>query len=159
MDQLLSLLSEDARLTNAELAAALSTSEEDVAARIAAYEASGVIKGYKTIVDWDKTDRDYVNARIELKVIPQKDMGFEEIAGIIAKFDEVESVYLMSGTCDIALTVTGKSFKDVAMFVAHRLAPLESVQSTSTSFVLRTYKELGVFVALDDTDEREVTSL
>ena len=110
-------------------------------------------------MDWDKTDRDYVNARIELKVTPQKGMGFEEIASIIARFDEVESVYLMSGTCDIALTVTGKTFKDVAMFVAHRLAPLDSVQSTSTSFVLRTYKELGVFVSFDEMDEREVATL
>ena len=86
-------------------------------------------------------------------------MGFEEIAEIIARFDEVESVYLMSGTYDIALTVTGKTFKDVAMFVAHRLAPLDSVQSTSTSFVLRTYKELGVYVSFDEMDEREVATL
>ena len=86
-------------------------------------------------------------------------MGFEEIASVISRFDEVESVYLMSGTCDIALTVSGKSFKDVAMFVAHRLSTLESVQSTSTSFVLRTYKELGVYVSLDEIDEREVASL
>ena len=159
MDQLLTLLSADARLTNAQLAAALSISEEEVAARIADYEERKIIKGYKAIVDWDKTDRDYVNARIELKVTPQTGMGFEEIAGIIARFDEVESVYLMSGTCDIALTVTGKTFKDVAMFVAHRLAPLDSVQSTSTSFVLRTYKELGVFVSFDEMDEREVATL
>ncbi|MBS4786191.1 MAG: Lrp/AsnC family transcriptional regulator [Clostridiales bacterium] len=159
MDQLLSLLTEDARLTNAELASALSISEEEVAARIADYEERGVIKGYKAIVDWDKTDRDYVNARIEIRVTPKKGMGFEEIASVISRFDEVESVYLMSGTCDIALTVSGKSFKDVAMFVAHRLSTLESVQSTSTSFVLRTYKELGVYVSLDEIDEREVASL
>ena len=128
------------------------------AAQIADYEERKIIKGYKAIVDWDKTDRDYVNARIELKVTPQKGMGFEEIAEIIARFDEVESVYLMSGTYDIALTVTGKTFKDVAMFVAHRLAPLDSVQSTSTSFVLRTYKELGVYVSFDEMDEREVAT-
>ena len=90
MDQLLTLLSADARLTNAQLAAALSISEEEVAARIADYEERKIIKGYKAIVDWDKTERDYVNARIELKVTPQKGMGFEEIAGIIARFDEVE---------------------------------------------------------------------
>ena len=86
MDQLLTLLSADARLTNAQLAAALSISEEEVAARIADYEERKIIKGYKAIVDWDKTDRDYVNARIELKVTPQKGMGFEEIAGVIARF-------------------------------------------------------------------------
>ena len=94
-------------------------------------------------------------ARIELKVIPQKGMGFEEIAAIISEFEEVETVYLMSGSCDIAITVAGKTFKDVALFVAHRLAPLESVQSTATSFVLRKYKERGVLVCLEPRDERE----
>ena len=155
MDQLLALLSDDARLSNAELAAALSISEEEAAARVAQYEKEGVIRGYKTIVDWEKTDRDYVSARIELKVVPKKGMGFEEIAEIIARFDEVESVYLMSGGCDIALNVSGRSFKDIAMFVAHRVSTLESVQSTSTSFVLRTYKEMGVLVDAEEKDERE----
>jgi len=155
MDQLLNLLATNARLTNAQLAAMLSTTEEAVAAQIAAYEAAGVIRGYKAIIDWDKTSRDLVIARIELKVIPQKGMGFEEIASIISEFEEVETVYLMSGGCDIAVTVAGKTFKDVALFVAHRLAPMESVQSTSTSFVLRKYKERGVMVCLDAVDERE----
>ena len=133
MDQLLTLLSADARLTNAQLAAALSISEEEVAAQIADYEERKIIKGYKAIVDWDKTDRDYVNARIELKVTPQKGMGFEEIAGIIARFDEVESVYLMSGDLRYcASLLPARRFKEVAMFVAHRLSPLESVLSTST---------------------------
>ena len=159
MKKLLQLLEDDCTLTQAQLASMADMPEAEVAAAIKKYEEDKIILGYKAIVDWDKTDRDYVNARIELKVTPQKGMGFEEIAGIIARFDEVESVYLMSGTCDIALTVTGKTFKDVAMFVAHRLAPLDSVQSTSTSFVLRTYKELGVFVSLDEMDEREVATL
>ncbi len=155
MDQLLSLLSTNARLTNAQLAAMLSTTEEAIAAQIAQYEAAGVIRGYKAIIDWEKTNRDLVIARIELKVIPQKGMGFEEIAAIISEFEEVETVYLMSGSCDIAITVAGKTFKDVALFVAHRLAPLESVQSTATSFVLRKYKERGVLVCLEPQDERE----
>ncbi len=155
MDQLLSLLSTNARLTNAQLAAMLSTTEEAIAAQIAQYEAAGVIRGYKAIIDWEKTNRDLVIARIELKVIPQKGMGFEEIAAIISEFEEVETVYLMSGSCDIAITVAGKTFKDVALFVAHRLAPLESVQSTATSFVLRKYKERGVLVCLEPRDERE----
>ena len=159
MDQLLTLLSADARLTNAQLAAALSISEEEVAARIADYEERKIIKGYKAIVDWDKTDRDYVNARIELKVTPQKGMGFEEIAYTISQFPEVETCYLMSGGYDLALTISGKTFKDIALFVAHRLAPLDAVQSTATHFVLKKYKYHGIVLVGDEKDEREVTSL
>lgn len=159
MDKLLSLLDHNARLSNAQLATMLSISEAEVAAKIADYEARGIIRGYKTIIDWEKTNRDYVIARIELKVIPKSGMGFEQIARIVSQFEEVETVYLMSGTCDIALTVSGKTFKDVALFVAHRLSPLDSVQSTSTSFVLRKYKERGIMVVMDEMDEREVASL
>lgn len=159
MDQLLSLLEHNARLTNSELAAMLSITEEEVAAMIADYEERKIIRGYNTVIDWDKVDRDYVSARIELKVIPQKGMGFEEIAEVISQFDEVETVRLMSGGCDIALTVSGKTFKDVALFVAHKLSTLDTVQSTATSFVLRTYKENGIHVAAEAVDEREVATL
>ncbi len=158
MDMLLTLLDKNARLTLSQLAAAVGESEDTVAARIEGYERAGVIRGYKTIIDWDKTDRDHITARIELKVTPKRNMGFEEIAGIIAQFEEVETVYLMSGGYDLALTVAGKTFKDVALFVAHKLSTLESVQSTATSFVLRKYKERGIIVH-ENMDEREVTTL
>jgi DNA-binding Lrp family transcriptional regulator len=158
MDTLLALLDKNARLSLAQLAAAAGESEQAVAARIEAYERAGVIRGYKTLIDWDKTDRDYLTARIELKVSPKRDMGFDEIAGVIAGFEEVETVYLMSGSYDLALTVAGRTFKDVALFVAQKLSTLDSVQSTATSFVLRKYKERGILIC-HDRDVREVTTL
>lgn len=159
MDKLLQLLDKNARLTNAQLAAMLEITEGEVAKQIEAYERSGVIRGYKPVIDWEKTGRNYVSARIELKVTPEKGYGFEEIARTIMEFDEVETVYLMSGGYDIAVTISGKDFKDIALFVAHRLAPLEAVQSTATHFVLRRYKERGVAICSEEEDIREVTSI
>ena len=156
MDNLLRILSENARLSCEQLAAMTGEAPQAVAARIEELEAQGIIKGYRAVVDWDKTDRDLCIARIEIKVTPKSGMGFDEIANTIAQFDEVEEVTLMSGSYDLALTVTGKSFKEVAMFVSRRLAPLESVQSTATHFVLRKYKEAGILTAQQEKDEREV---
>ena len=158
-EKLLKLIAEDAKLTNAQLAAMLGAREEEVASAVASLEKEGIIKGYKALIDWDKTDRNLVSARIEIKVIPKGSMGFEEIAYTISQFREVETCYLMSGGYDLALTISGKTFKDIALFVAHRLAPLEPVQSTSTHFVLKKYKELGLLMVDDVKDEREVTSL
>lgn len=155
MNQLVQILAGNARLTNQQLAAMTGDTPEGVEAKLAALQADGVIRGYKAVVDWDKTDRDFCTARIELKVTPKSGMGFDEIAGTIAQFDEVESVELMSGGYDLGLTVTGKSFKDVAMFVAQRLAPLDSVVSTATHFVLRTYKQGGIMTCGREKDERE----
>ena len=146
MDRLLNLLEENARYTNEQLAVMLGRTEEDVAAAIEAYEKSGVIRGYKALVDWDKTGEDKIFARIEIKVTPKKDFGFEEIARTIMEFEEVQSVYLMSGGYDLALTVSGRNFKEVALFVAHRLSPLDSVNSTATHFVLKKYKERGAIL-------------
>ena len=158
-EKLLKLIAEDAKLTNAQLAAMLGAREEEVASAVASLEKEGIIKGYKALIDWDKTDRNLVSARIEIKVIPKGSMGFEEIAYTISQFREVETCYLMSGGYDLALTISGKTFKDIALFVAHRLAPLEPVQSTSTHFVLKKYKERGLLMGDDVKDEREVTSL
>ena len=158
MDNLLKLLESNARMSAGDLAVALGQDEAAVAAQIEAYEKSGVILGYKALINWEKTDRDLVNARIELKVTPKQTMGFEEIAEILAGFEEVETVYLMSGSYDLALTISGRSFKEVAMFVATKLSPLESVQSTATSFILRKYKERGLTIN-HHVDEREVTRL
>ena len=155
MDQLIQILANNARLSAEQLAAMTGSTPAQVAARIDALQAEGVIRGYKAIVDWEKTDRDFCTARIELKVTPKSGMGFDEIAVTIAQFDEVESVELMSGGYDLGLTVTGKTFKDVAMFVAQRLAPLDSVVSTATHFVLKTYKQGGVMTCGDEQDERE----
>lgn len=155
MDKLIQILANNARLSCEQLAAMTGATPAEVAARIDALQAQGVIRGYKAVIDWEKTDRDFCTARIELKVTPKSGMGFDEIAGTIAQFDEVESVELMSGGYDLGLTVTGKSFKDVAMFVAQRLAPLDSVESTATHFVLKTYKQGGIMTVGQEKDERE----
>lgn len=155
MDQLIQILANNARLSAEQLAAMTGSTPAEVAARIDALQAEGVIRGYKAVVDWEKTDRDFCTARIELKVTPKSGMGFDEIASTIAQFDEVESVELMSGGYDLGLTVTGKTFKDVAMFVAQRLAPLDSVESTATHFVLKTYKQGGIMTCGQEKDERE----
>ena len=158
-EKLLRLIDDNAKLTNEQLAVMRGEDAQDVAQTIAGYEKQGVIRGYKALIDWDQTDRNLVSARIEIKVIPKGTMGFEEIAYTISQFREVETCYLMSGGYDLALTISGKTFKDIALFVAHRLAPLEPVQSTSTHFVLKKYKQRGQMMVDDFKDEREVTSL
>ena len=155
MNKLIQILANNARLTSEQLAAMTGLSAAQVEAEIAALQADGVIRGYKAIVDWEKTDRDFCTARIELKVTPKSGMGFDEIAETVAQFDEVESVELMSGGYDLGLTVTCKTFKDVAMFVAQRLAPLDSIESTATHFVLKTYKQDGIMTSGGEKDERE----
>lgn len=159
MEKLLTLLEGDATLTPAQLAAMLGLGEAEVKKAIADYEKAGVIRGYKAMVDWDKTERDVVTALIEVKVTPQRDFGFEQIAGRIAMFDEVTSVYLMSGGFDLAVTVEGSSFKQVALFVAKRLAPLDNVLSTATHLVLRKYKDKGIVFGSEPEDERGKISL
>ena len=159
MDKLLKILYENARLSNAQIAAMLARTESDVAAAIDQYEKEGIIRGYRAVVDWDKTDRQFVTARIELKVTPKKDFGFEEIARTIMELEEVQSVSLMSGGYDLALTVSGKTFRDIAIFVAHRLSPIDSVNSTATHFILKKYKERGVVFEEEVKDERRMTLL
>jgi DNA-binding Lrp family transcriptional regulator len=155
MDKLLMMLDKNARMPVSQLATAAGMSEAEVEKQLADYEKKGIIKGYKTLIDWDKTDRNYVTARIEVKVLLDKTAGFDDVAQLMASFEEVETVYLVSGTYDIALTVTGKTFQEIGMFVASRLSPLDAVQSTSTSFVLKKYKERGIYTK-PDADEREV---
>ena len=145
-EKLLKLIAEDAKLTNAQLAAMLGAREEEVASAVASLEKDGIIKGYKALIDWDKAGADRVQAIIELRVSPRRESGFDEIAETIANFEEVDSVMLMSG----------KSFQDIALFVAKRLSPLDDVLSTATHFVLRTYKKDGVLYGLEPTDEREL---
>lgn len=154
MDRLLKLLDGNARLTDAQIATVLDCTEEEVHERIRTLESNGVIRAYKAIIDWDKAERDRVTAIIELKVTPRADVGFEEIADRIASFEEVESVYLMSGAYDLSVRVNGKTLQDIAAFVSKRLALLESVQATATHFVLRRYKESHVPFLNETKDER-----
>lgn len=155
MDQLLTLLSENARLTSAQLAVMLNLSEAEVNEKIAQYEREGIIRGYKALVNWEKVDKNKASALIELRVTPKRDRGFDEIAGRIMQFEEVESVYLMSGGYDLAVKVHGKSMQDIAMFVMRRLSTLDSVLSTATHFILTRYKDGGVILnSEDEQDER-----
>lgn len=159
MDKILSILEKDARLTDAQIASMLGLTPEEVTKSIAAYEQQGVIKGYRALIDWDKVDKDTISALIEVKVSPQRDFGFEQMAERIMQFEEVDSVYLMSGGFDLAVTVRGHSFKDVALFVAERLAPLDNVLSCATHFMLRKYKDSGVVFGAEEPDERGKISL
>lgn len=156
MEQLLELLQDDAKLTPAQLAVMLGESEENVAKTIRQYEKDGVIKGYHTLINWERVETRRATALIELRVSPQKDTGFDEIAGRVMNFPEVESVYLMSGGYDLAVTVTGRTMQDVAMFVAKRLSTIDGVLSTATHFVLTKYKDGGVVFNSDyeEIDER-----
>ena len=154
MDKLLKLLDTNARLTTAQMAAMLNTTVEDVEAKMAKLEQDGVVRAYKALIDWERTDRECVTAVIELRVTPKRDYGFEGIAETGMRFDEVESVYLMSGGYDLLVTVNGRTFKEVSMFVAKRLSTLDSVISTATHFVLRRYKESGVMFLGEQKDER-----
>ena len=152
--KLLEMLEVDGRLSTKQIAMMLEKEEGDIKKIIDEYEKSGVILGYKAIVDWDKTDREYATALIELKVTPQYNRGFDAIAERIYNYPEVQSVYLMSGSYDLCVILEGKTIREVALFVAQRLAPLEAVQSTATHFVLRKYKDKGVIYGPANFDER-----
>lgn len=155
MDKILKLLEDNATLTPDQLALMLSKEVGDIKKAIDNYEKEGVILGYKAIVDWDKTDREYVNALIEVKVTPQRDRGFDRIAEKIYNYPEVKSLYLMSsGGFDFTLIIEGKTMKEVAYFVTQKLAPIESVTATATHFVLRKYKDKGVIYGGCEIDER-----
>lgn len=155
--ELLRLLENDATLSHAQLAAMLNTDEEWVAAEIAELEKEGVILGYKTIVDWDRTQREAVTALIEVKVTPQRGDGFDRIARRIYQYDEVEAVYLMSGSFDLTVIISGRTLKEVALFVGQKLAPLDDVTGTATHFILKKYKEKHlIFPTREAQEERFV---
>jgi len=152
MEQLLKILEDNARMSVEDIAAMLNKSPAEVAAMIDLARAQGIIKGYKTLVDWEKAGVNRVEAVIELNVSPKKSRGFDEI-------DEVESVLLMSGGYDLQLVIKGQTFQEIALFVAKRLSPLDDVLSTATHFVLRTYKKEGRLYQDEEIDERECTVL
>ena len=156
MKELIRLLEDNSRLTNAQLAVMLDISEEEVAEQIRQYEADGILIGYTAVLDKERLDKDYVEAYIELKVMPKRDHGFDDIAVKVAAYDEVKDVYLMSGGYDLMVVVTGTNFKDIALFVAKRLSTLDSVVSTATHFLLKRYKEHGVLLDTMEKDERSV---
>ena len=158
MNELLKLLEKDARLTPEMLAAMLDKEVGDVRAMIDEYEKNGTIVGYNALIDWEKTDREYVTALIELKITPQRDLGFDRVAERIYNYNEVQSLYLMSGGFDLCVVIEGKTMLEVALFVAEKLAPMESVISTATHFVLRKYKDKGLIMKRGDVDIRSELS-
>ncbi len=152
-------LAENARYTVHDLAVMCNLTDDAVRAEIREMEASGLIRGYKAVIDWEQLDSAKVSAIIELKVIPEADNGFEKIADEIRKYDEVESVYLMSGAYDFNVVVKASTFQEVCMFVAKCLAPMKGVTSTATHFVLRRYKELDIDLCGGSGDDRRKMSL
>jgi DNA-binding Lrp family transcriptional regulator len=152
--EVLKLLARNARYTLEEITVMLDITEEEVGRIIKELEEDGVLKGYKAIVDWEKTDGAYVSAIIELNVVPKAGLGFEEVAEKIMKYPQVESVYLMSGVYDLNVVVKGKTLQEIAWFVAKELSTIDSVTSTTTHFVLRRYKEMDVELVSGNDDGR-----
>lgn len=152
--KILSLLEKNARMEKTEIAAIVGLDIAEVEKEIKEMEASGIICAYKGVINHELLNSDTVSAIIELKVTPKSGFGFEEIAGRIAKYPEVESVYLMSGACDLIVVVNGRTFHEVSVFVANELATMESVTSTATQFIMRKYKEFGVELTKEEEDER-----
>lgn len=153
MKKLLQLLEEDCTLSHTQLASMTGKTEAEVSAAIAEYEKNNVILGYKAIVDWDRTDRESVTALIEVSVTPQRGEGFDRVAERIYQYDEVESVYLMSGSFDLTVIISGRTLKEVALFVGEKLAPLEDVTGTATHFILKKYKEKHLIFEKQETQE------
>lgn len=158
MRTLVDLLRENARLSNEQLATLLGTTPEAVAAQIKKLEEDGMIIGYSAIINEEKLDKNAVTALIELKVSPQVQCGYDDIARIIAQYDEVDTVQLMSGSFDLAVIIRGTKLRDVALFVSERLATLDGVLSTTTHFILQRYKEKGVNFEAEEADERSLVS-
>ena len=155
MDELLKLLKANALETPENIARMLGLTVKEVKKRIADYEKKGIIRGYQAIVDEDSLGlSDRVNAVIEVKLTPEKEGGFDRIAARIGKFPEVDSLYLMSGSYDVLVFVSGKSLRDVAGFVSEKLATIEGVVSTATHFRLKAYKVRGVLMEGHDGTER-----
>ena len=159
MEEILEILKNNSRLSCEEIAVMLGKSVEEVKSTIKRLEDEGAIVGYNTLINWEKTNREMVTALIEVKVTPQRGEGFDKVADRIYRFPEVKACYLMSGGFDLTVIVEGKSIKQVASFVAEKLATIESVLSTSTHFVLKKYKDDGVIFEKKEKDDREAIVL
>lgn len=154
-EQILKTIEKNSRLSIKELAVLLGKEEIDVANEVAAMEAEGVICGYHTLINWEQTSLERVNALIEVRVTPQRGQGFDNIAERIYKYPEVDAVYLISGGYDLLVSLEGKSLKEISSFVSDKLSTLDSVLSTATHFVLKKYKDHGTILSKKEEDERE----
>ncbi len=158
MRELLELLEKDHTLTVAQLAVMLDKPQEEIAALIKQYETDKTIVKYQTIVNWEKAGADRVTAIIEVRITPQREVGFDAIAERIYRFPEVRSLYLMSGAYDLLVIVEAKTLKDAAQFVSTKLSTIEGVIGTTTHFMLKQYKEAGVILEDEEEDRRLVVS-
>ncbi len=157
--EILNLLESNGNLKAPELASMLSLDEEAVAQAIREMEAEGILRGYSAIIDWEKFGQESVTAYIEVRVTPQRGQGFDRVAERIYQYPQVKSCVLMSGGYDLFVTVEGRTMKEVALFVAEQLSPVEFVLSTATHFVLRRYKDRGMLLGSRHKDEREAVVL
>lgn len=154
--EILRLIQNNSRLSVKDIAVMLGLEENEVESLIKEMEKEQIICGYNTVINWDKTDDERVTALIEVKVQPQRGEGFDRVAERIYNYEEVTSLYLMSGGFDMTVLIEGKTMKEVAQFVARKLSPMDGVLSTSTHFVLKKYKESGTKIEQRKKDERQV---
>lgn len=157
MRNLLNILEENCNLSNAQLAAMTGKSEKEIEEAIEKFKEDGILIGNRAIINWDKSEYDYITALIEVKVIPQKGVGFDRIAEKIWQFDEVDSIYLMSGGYEFCVMVSGPSLKEISQFIGRKLSTIEGVTGTSTHFILKKYKEKHlIFEKNEEQEERFV---
>ncbi|MCM1539989.1 MAG: Lrp/AsnC family transcriptional regulator [Blautia sp.] len=155
-EELLTVIEKNSRIDLKELAVILGVQEVDVVNELAALEAEGVICGYHTLIDWEKTSNEKVSALIEVRVTPQRGQGFDSVAERIYRYPEVRSVYLMSGGYDLMVILEGKTLREVSSFVSNKLSTLDTVLSTATHFILKKYKDHGTVISRIKEDEREM---
>ena len=158
IEKILKLIETDSRLTTEEVATMLDLNSYEVKEMIQKLESEKIICGYHTLINWDKTDEEQVSAIIELKVNPQRGAGFDKIAERVYQYPQVEAVFLMSGSYDLLVEMTKAPMKEIASFVASRLSTIDEVQSTTTHFILKRYKDHGTLFIDDDEDKRMVVS-
>lgn len=159
MEEILEILEKNNKISVEQIAVMINKSIEEVKSVIKRLEEENIILGYNTLINWEKTNKETVTALIEVKVTPQRGEGFDKVAERIYRYPQVKACYLMSGGFDLTVIIEGKTMKEVALFVAEKLAPLESVLSTATHFVLKKYKDKGVIFDEREKDDREAIVL
>ncbi len=158
MEEILRILEKDARTTAKQISTIVGIPEAEVKKKIKEMEKRGIIRKYKTVINWEKAGKEPVYAMIDVKVFPERERGYDAVAERIMRFPEVRALYLISGTYDLSVLVTGKDMKEVAYFVAEKLAPLEQVQGTVTHFILKRYKEDGDVLFGEEENKRLAVS-
>ncbi len=159
MNEILEILEKNSSISVENIALMLNKSVDEVREKIRKLEEDGIIVGYKALINWDKTDKETVTALIEVKVTPQRGQGFDKVAERIYRYPQVKACYLMSGGFDLTVIIEGNSMKEVALFVAEKLAPIENVLSTATHFILKKYKDKGIVFEKKPEDDREAVIL